>query len=164
MYKLLFLAIACCFCTVKISAQKEYTREYYDNGILKAKGWKIGTTKTDYWFHYHQNGAIAEQGGYKNNQKEGYWYFHSQNQKLSKEGHFKNNKAESWWIIYDIHTLNNKNRIIKKYQYQGNKKNGYGLLYKNNILFKAEKYINDQKIAEWTDVYSFKKDNPSASL
>lgn len=164
MHKLLLLVVICYFSNLEVIAQKKYHTEYYDNGFLKAKGWKIGAVKTDYWYQYHINGTIAEQGAYKDNQKEGYWYFFSQNQKLMKEGHFKNNKAESWWIIYDIDPLNNKSPIIKKYQYQGNLKNGYGLLYKNNMLFKAEKYVNDRKIAEWTDVYSFKKDNPSVFL
>ena len=80
-----------------------------------------------------------------------------------KEGHFIKDKAEKWWIIYDI-AGNKENRITRKYQYKNNKKNGYCLLYKNDKLFKAEKYSNDLKLGEWTDIFSFKKDNPNASL
>lgn len=144
--------------------QKEYYREFYDNGSIKAEGWKIGSQKVDYWYNYHPNGNISEQGHFRNNKRNGYWFFYSVKNKLTKEGHFTNDKAEKWWIIYDIAAGNQKDQITRKYQYQNNKKNGYCLLYKNDKLFKAEKYVDDQKIGEWTDAFSFKKDNPNASL
>ncbi|KAA1243867.1 toxin-antitoxin system YwqK family antitoxin [Aquimarina sp. RZ0] len=146
----------------QITIEKEYHREYYDNGLIKTEGWKINDQKTDYWFVYYPNGKVAEKGHFLHGKKEGYWYFYSQNNELLKEGHFKNNKAENWWIIYDI--ASSKTKITKKYQYQNDKKNGFCLLYKNDRLFKAEKYINDEKTGEWTDISSFKRDNPNASL
>ncbi|MCK8521115.1 hypothetical protein M0D21_06035 [Aquimarina sp. D1M17] len=140
-------------------SQKEYHYEYYSDGTLKAEGWKEGETKVDFWHFYYPNGRVSHEGHFRKNQKTGYWYYYSKESKLLKEGHFVNDKAEKWWIIYDI-----ANGITRKYQYQNNKKEGYCLLYKNNKLFKAERYINDVKTGEWTDVFSFKRDNPNASL
>ncbi|WP_299434843.1 hypothetical protein [uncultured Aquimarina sp.] len=164
MHKLFIILATFSFFGNQIKAQKEYHREYYSNGSIKAEGWKMDHQKIDYWYTYHSNGNISEQGHFRNNKKIGYWYFYSAENKLIKEGHFTNDKAEKWWIIYDIAAGNNKNQITRKYQYQNNKKNGYCLLYKNDKLFKAEKYIDDQKTGEWTDIFSFKKDNPNASL
>ncbi|WP_299218049.1 hypothetical protein [uncultured Aquimarina sp.] len=163
-HKFFIILVAYSFFGNQIMVQKKYQREYYSDGSIKAEGWKKDNQKVDYWYTYHPNGNILEQGHYRNNKKEGYWYFYSSESKLIKEGHFINDKAEKWWIIYDIAASSQKDQIIKKYQYQNNKKNGYCLLYKNDKLFKAEKYVDDHKMGEWTDVFSFKKDNPNASL
>ncbi len=163
-HKLFILLTASLFIGNEIFSQKEYHREYYSSGTIKAEGWLMNHQKINYWYSYHHNGNISEQGHFRNNKKEGYWYFYSEEGKLIKEGHFIKNKAEKWWIIYDIAPNDKKDKIIRKYQYRNNKKNGYCLLYKNNKLFKAEKYINDEKTGEWTDVFSFKKDNPNAPL
>jgi len=163
-YKASIIAAAILFFSFKTFAQKEYHIEYYTNGSIKAEGWKMKDQKVDYWFSYYPNGAIAKQGHFINNKKNGYWYFYSESNKLIREGHFIDDKAEKWWIIYDIATNNSRDQITKKYQYRNNKKNGYCLLYRNRKLFKAEKYVDDQKTGEWTDVFSFKKDNPNVSL
>ncbi|QKX04294.1 hypothetical protein HN014_05005 [Aquimarina sp. TRL1] len=147
-----------------LTVKKQYIKEYYESGMLKAEGWIMGATKTKYWIYYYPNGQIKKKGDYKNDKKNGYWYFYTKDRQLVKEGHFIDNKAEKWWIIYDIADNNSTIRITKKYQYQNNKKNGFCLIFKNDELFKAEKYINDQKMGEWTDVYSFRKDNPNAFL
>ncbi|MDH7447972.1 toxin-antitoxin system YwqK family antitoxin [Aquimarina sp. 2201CG14-23] len=164
MHKLIILIIGSSFLFNQTIDQKEYYREFYDNGSIKTEGWKMNNQKVDYWFTYFPNGKISAQGHFINNKKAGYWYFYSTNNKLIKEGHFINDKAEKWWIIYDIADNNKKNQIIRKYQYRNNQKNGYCLWYKNDKLFKAEKYINDKKTGEWTDAFSFKKDNPNVSL
>ncbi|MDY8134778.1 hypothetical protein [Aquimarina sp. 2201CG5-10] len=142
-----------------ITLAKEYHYEYYTDGTIKSEGWKLGDNKVDFWHFYYPNGKVSSEGHYINNQKHGYWYFYSDKSDLLKEGHFINDKAEKWWIIYDIAA-----GITKKYQYKNNKKEGFCLLYKNNKLFKAEKYINNMKTGEWTDIFSFKRDNPNASL
>ncbi len=160
----IYIVISLLFFSFQTSVEKEYHKEYYNDGSIKSEGWKIANQKTGYWYTYHTNGNVLEQGHYRNNKRQGYWYFYSLENKLIKEGHFINNKAEKWWIIYDIADGNKKNQTIRKYQYRNNKKNGYCLLYKNDKLFKAEKYVDDRKTGEWTDVFSFKKDNPNASL
>ena len=163
-HKLIILIIACSFLSFQTTIQKEYYREYYNDGSIKAEGWKMDNQKVNYWYSYHPNGTVSEKGHFVKNKKEGYWYYYSPQNKLIKEGHFINNKAEKWWIIYDIALDNQKSNVVRKYQYKNNKKNGYCLLYRNSRLFKAEKYVDDQKTGEWTDVFSFKKDNPNASL
>ncbi len=163
-YNLFVTLMACLYLSAGGMQEKEYIRSYYEDGTIATEGWLFQHQKTDYWFEYHPNGTIASKGHFKNDEKDGYWFFYTSDGKLYKEGHFVNNKAENWWIIYDIAALNKKTQITRKLQYQNNKKNGYCLLYKNGTLFKAEKYNNDQKTGEWTDVLSFKRDNPNASL
>ncbi len=141
------------------SYTKEYHREYYPTGEIKAEGWIMGEKKINFWIYYHQNGNIAQKGHFLNNQKNGYWFFYSTNNILKKEGHYINDKAEKWWVIYDS-TLD----LTKKCQYKNNKRDGFCLLYKKNKLFKAERYMSDLKTGEWTDLLSFKKDNPNISL
>jgi len=142
---------------------EEYRYEYYSNGVVKSKGWISDSNKKGYWYFYYPNGRVSKKGHFTNDEKDKYWYFYSQQGQLVKEGHFIKGKAEKWWIIYDI-AEKKENRVTRKYQYKNNKKNGYCLLYRNDKLFKAEKYNNDQKTGEWTDIFSFKKDNPNASL
>ena len=40
------------------SNEKNYQKEYYENGQLQAEGWSIGNEKLDYWYFYHPNGEI----------------------------------------------------------------------------------------------------------
>ncbi len=148
----------------QITVEKQYHKEYYQNGSIKAEGWKINDKKIDYWYEYYPNGQVAKEGHFYNNKKNGYWFFYTSDNKLAKEGHFIDNNAEKWWIIYDIASANKKTQITRKFQYRKNKKNGYCLLYKGKNLFKAEKYKDDKKTGEWTDIASFKRDNPNASL
>ncbi len=142
--------------TNNLEAQKSYHYAYYSDGSIKEEGWKIEETKIDYWISYFPNGQVAQKGHFKNNQRDGYWYFFSEEGKLEKEGHFKNDQADYWWTFYDFEA-----QIIRKYQYENNKKEGYCLLYKQDTLFKVERFKNDQKTGEWTDILSFKKDNPN---
>lgn len=75
----------------------------------------------------------------------------------------KKNNAEKCGIIYDIASPKS-DRIVKEYQFRDNKKNGYRLSYRNNILCMAEKFFNNLRIGEWFDFLAFKNDNPNASL
>ncbi len=160
MIQKIFIAALILLFSVNLSfSQKKYHHEYYSSGKLKSEGWKSGEAKVDFWYFYHNNGKVSKEGHFENNKKNGYWHFYSNQGELLKEGHFINNKAEKWWIIYDIAA-----KITRKYQYKNNKKEGYSLLYRNNKLFKAERYSNDRKTGEWTDIFSFKRDNPNTSL
>ncbi|MCX2764126.1 toxin-antitoxin system YwqK family antitoxin [Aquimarina muelleri] len=158
-HKIFILILLYPFMINQMISKKEYHYEYYVDGKLKGEGWKTEQVKIGFWHFYYPNGKVSHEGHYQNNKKNGYWYFYTEKNKLSKEGHFINDKAEKWWIIYDIAT-----KITRKYQYKNNKKQGYCLLYKNNKLFKVELFVNDKKTGGWTDIISFKRDNPNASL
>lgn len=145
------------FSANSIAPEKEYFYEHYTTGTLKAEGWKAGTYKEGFWHFYYPNGVISHEGHYNKNKKTGYWYYYSKDKKIVKEGHYKNNSATDWWVFKDL-----KTNITRKYEFKNNKKNGFCLSYKNNILFKAERYLNNIKTGEWTDVISFKRDNPNA--
>lgn len=139
--------------------EKMYEKEYHHNGNLKAEGWILNNIKTNFWFFYHDNGAVASKGHYENNEKSGYWYFYNSQGKVIKEGHYEKGIAQDWWIFYDLAT-NSKQKI----QYQNNQKNGFCLVYQGRKLQKVEKYVNDIHKGTWTDVRSFKRDNPEVSL
>ncbi|WP_432411840.1 toxin-antitoxin system YwqK family antitoxin [Rasiella sp. SM2506] len=135
--------------------EKNYQKEYYNNGTLKAEGWELGATKTDYWYFYYPNGEVASKGSFSNNKREGYWYFYDDNTTLLKQGHYQNGIAEDWWIFYDIAT-----QTEKRFQFKNDKKNGFAFIYKKGRLKRAEAYKNNQKTGEWTSIFAFKKDNP----
>ena len=139
--------------------EKNYQKEYYTNGTLKAEGWELGVTKIDYWYFYHPNGEIASKGSFSKDTKEGYWYYFTEAGTLIKEGHYQNGIAQDWWIFYDIatHTEN-------RFQFKNNEKNGFALIYKKGSLKRAEEYKNNQKVGEWTSIFAFKKDNPHVSF
>lgn len=139
--------------------EKMYSKEYHDNGNLKAEGWIYNDTKTNFWRFYHPNGEVASEGHYKDNAKSGYWHFYNTQGKVIKEGHYTNGVAQNWWIFYDLAT-NSKHKI----QYKNNQKNGFCLVYQGSKLQKVEKYVNDVHNGTWTDVRSFKRDNPEVSL
>ncbi len=100
-----------------------------------------------------------KKGHYRNNTKEGYWYFYSKNGVLEKEGHFIDGNMEHWWLFYD-----DRGTIDHKCQLTKGVKDGYCLRYENEKLISAEKYKKGEKVNEWYDFYSFKKDNDLSKL
>lgn len=162
-------------------SDKYFVYEYDAQGNLKAEGWLQNNKKVDFWYFYYPNGQVAEEGHYINGKKTlfwyfyypngklekeghynggnkvGYWYFYNKNGTVLKEGHYHNGIAENWWIFYE-------NQYKTIYQYQNNKKHGYALRYKDKKLLKAEKYIENEKVGEWTSIIAFKLDNPNVSL
>ncbi|RDY59419.1 toxin-antitoxin system YwqK family antitoxin [Flagellimonas nanhaiensis] len=142
-----------------VGKSKMYHREYYDNGLVKAEGWKQGDTKEDFWKHYFSNGKIQAQGHYKMDLKDGYWYFHNKEGKLEKEGHFKKGQQINWWLFYDAN-----GKINHKCQLRNGVKNGYCLKYTDEELKSAEKYKNGKKIKEWFSFDNFKRENKLSDL
>lgn len=139
--------------------EKMYAKEYNESGNLKSEGWLLNSSKTNFWKYYHMNGTIASEGHYEENNKSGYWYYYNSQGKIIKEGHYTQGIAENWWIFYDLATLK-----TEKIQYQNNKKNGFCLVYDGRKLIKVEKYVDDIHKGTWTDIRSFKRDNPEVSL
>ncbi len=138
----------------QIWCQRIYYKNYYANGNLKEEGWLVGNKKIDYWKFYYKNKALKKEGGYKNNLPTNYWYFYRKDGKKVKEGHFVNGKQNKWWLYYD--KMGNVNH---KCQLKNDKKDGYCLLYRKKQLIKAVKFKNGEKINEWSDFSSFKKEN-----
>lgn len=140
-------------------AVRMYNKEYHANGNLKAEGWIMDSEKTSYWYYYHENGELASKGHYKGNQKTNYWYYYKKNGSLEREGHYRQGIAENWWIFYDLATQGKR-----KTQYQNNKKNGFSLIYQKKKLIKVEKYTQDMFKGAWSDIRSFRRDNPDVKL
>jgi antitoxin component YwqK of YwqJK toxin-antitoxin module len=120
---------------LKVSAQKSYYKEYYENGKTKSEGWLNQNKKVDYWFYYFENG----------NKKE--------------EGHFKNNKKCNWWVFY-----NSNEEVNKKSQFENDETNGFSLFYRNSQIIRVEKHVMGKKIKEWNSSAEFKKDNNRSFL
>jgi len=140
-------------------SQKIYQKTFFVNGTLKEEGWLFNNQKNDYWKFYHKNGSIKKEGRFKNNLETKYWYFYSKSSTIEKEGHFKKGEKNNWRLFYD-----KNGNIHHKCQLKNNQKNGYCLLYKKKKLVKASKFKNGEKIKEWTDFSSFKKENSLSDL
>jgi len=149
----LFKTLCILFLLPSSNTEKEYIREYYDTGTLKAEGWTVNNLKEDYWMYYYPEGTTEKKGHYHKGKKHGYWYFYSGKNELVKEGHFDGGLMDDWWVFYE-------NEIHLKVQYSKDKRNGFGLVYHNKRLKKAIRFEEDKKVGEWSSVMSFKRDNP----
>lgn len=136
-----------------------YQKEYYETGKTKSAGWIYNDVKIGYWRFYHPNGKVSEQGYYKNNQRIKYWYFYSHFGKKISEGHYVNGKKSNWWLFF-----NTNGKLNHKCQLSNGIKNGYCLMYNNTKLTSAEKYKNGNKIKEWYDFSSFRRENNLSDL
>ncbi len=145
--------------SISLAAQKKYHKSYYNNGVLKEEGWQQNSIKIDYWKFYNPNGTIKKEGRYHRGKPIKYWYFYTRNGEKKEAGHFEKGIKSNWWVFYDRGSI-----IDMKCQFKNNKKNGYCLIYKNKKWVKAEKYSNDKKIKEWTDLKSFRKENKMSDL
>lgn len=135
-------------------SQEKYQKSYYKNDVLKAEGWIKDNKKTGYWKFYHRNGNLKKEGRFKDGLESKYWYFYSKNSVKEKEGHFSKGKQQKWWLFYD--KLGNLNH---KCQLKDNRKNGYCFIYVEKKLQKALQFKNGEKMKEWTDFSSFRKEN-----
>lgn len=99
--------------------------------------------------------------GWINNQKhkKGYWYYYYLNGKVKSEGHYKENKKTKWWVFY------NEDGTVKfKCQFKKDLKDGYSLCYKENKLYKSEKFKENKKLNEWFSISDFRKENNLSDL
>ena len=119
----------------------------------------INGIKENYWKFYYPNGVTQKEGHFHQNKPINYWYFYYLNGNLESEGHYINGKKNNWWLFYDT-----MKKINHKCQLVNNQKNGYCLIYKNEKLIAASKYISGNKIKEWTNFASFKKENKLSDL
>ena len=113
------------------SEDKTYVKNYYSNGKLESEGWFSKKEKINYWFFYYENG------------------------KKKEEGHYIANNKEKWWLFYDTN-----GQLLRKTEFKKNKPNGLSILYKNEIIYKAEKYKMGIKTNEWISLADYQKDNP----
>lgn len=139
--------------------EKTYSKTYYANGNIKAEGWIVNSKKNGYWKFYYQNSQLKKEGHLSKDKPTKYWYFYRDNGILESEGHYENGTKANWWIYYDM-----TEKVHHKCQLKNNQKNGYSFIYNNNKIVKAAKFKNGEKIKEWTDFKSFKKDNKLSDL
>ena len=147
------------FIVMPLYAQQTYHKSYYDNGKIEKEGWIKDNQKTAYWKFYYKNGNLSKEGHFSGGLETKYWYFYRQDSSKEKEGHFENGQQIDWWLFY-----NNYGTLNFKCQFKNDLEHGYRLCYKGEELQKIEQYKNGQKIKEWTDIESFKKDNKLSDL
>jgi antitoxin component YwqK of YwqJK toxin-antitoxin module len=147
------------FTGMLIAQQKTYHKSYDTNGILEEEGWVKNGLKNEYWITYFPNKIIAAKGHFKAGLKEKYWYFYQPNGALEKEGHFSLGLMSDWWVFYD-----EKGAVIRKIQYEKDKKKGYCIQYEKGKIIKIEKYLADVSIGEWEDLKSFELENDLKNL
>ena len=147
------------FANEKSLYEKTYTKKYYASGKLKAEGWIVASKKIGYWKFYYPNGSLKKEGHLSNDKRTKYWYFYRDNGSIESEGHYDSDAKTNWWLFYDI-----TEKINHKCQLKHGKKNGYCFIYNNNKIISASKFKDGNKINEWTDYKSFKKDNKLSDL
>ncbi len=136
------------------NAQLQYKKEYNASNTLLSEGWVENGIRVKYWKFYTAQGKLKEAGHFAAGKRAGYWYFYNENGTKTAEGSFANDEKTNWWKFY----VNGKKESAV--QYSNNLRNGYCLRYSNGDVYKCEKYKNDSKISEWTDMASFMRDNP----
>lgn len=147
------------FLVKPLYAQQTYHKSYDKNGRIENEGWIKHNQKTAYWKFYYENGNLKKEGHFLDGLETKYWYFYRQDSSIEKEGHFELGKQNDWWVFY-----NNSGKLLFKCQFKNDVENGYRLCYKNEELQKIEQYKNGQKIKEWADLESFKKENKISDL
>jgi hypothetical protein len=148
------LLLAFILLSAAANAQLQYKKEYNTSSTLLAEGWTENGSRVKYWKFYTTEGKLKEEGHFTAGKRSGYWYFYNGNGTKTAEGSFVNDEKTNWWKFY----VNGKKESAV--QYSSNQRNGYCLRYNNGDVYKCEKYKNDNKISEWTDMTSFMRDNP----
>ena len=136
------------------SIKPEYSKTYYEDGVLKSEGWIIDMKKEKYWYFYHKNGRLKSKGHFRKNIKTGYWYFYNSNNKLTMEGSFENGKKSDWWKIY-------KSDTIEEVKYKNSQKEGLSIYRISGKPVKAEFYVKGKRTHEWFSLKQFRKEYPS---
>ncbi len=134
--------------------QKTYQKNFFDNGTIKSEGWIENNQKIDYWKFYYKNEVLQKEGHFLNDKETEFWYFYTESGTKKSEGHFRKGKKNKWWLFYD-----ENEQINHKCQLKNNQKNGYCFHYKIKKIVKSEKYKAGEKLKEWTDFKSFRKEN-----
>lgn len=145
------------FLLPSLDTEREFKKEYFDNGALKGEGWVNNNLKDGYWVYFFNDGATQKKGHYYKGKEHGYWYFYNLENKLLKEGHFNDGWMHGWWTFYE-------NETQLKVTYNKNKRDGFGLIYSNTKLIKAIKFEKDKKVGEWLSLKSFRRDNPQVQF
>jgi hypothetical protein len=148
------LFIAFTLLIITANAQLLYKKEYTAGKTLLSEGWMENNTRVKYWKFYTADGKLREEGHFTAGKRSGYWYFYNEAGTKTAEGSFANGEKTNWWKFY----VNGKKESAV--QYSSNQRNGYCLRYNNGDVYKCEKYKNDSKTGEWTDMASFREDNP----
>lgn len=154
-----FLIKTICFLFLfpSLDTEREFKKEYFDNGALKGEGWVKNNLKDGYWVYFFTEGGKQKKGHYTKGKKQGYWYFYGRKNELLKEGHFNDGWMHGWWTFYE-------NETQLKVTYNKNKRDGFGLIYSNKRLIKAIKFENNKKVGEWLSLKVLEETIPKCSF
>lgn len=97
-----------------------FFKEYYRNGILKAKQFYVNDTLNDTSFFYHKNGKLQSVQIYKDKLKDGCWRNYNDKGLLISEIFFKNNYFDSTCSEYSYRSA----KLLKRIRYKVGVKHG----------------------------------------
>ena len=97
-----------------------FFKEYYRNGILKAKQFYVNDSINDTSLFYHDDGKLKSIQIYKNKLKNGCWRNYNKKGLLISEIFFKNNVFDSTCSEFSYRSA----KLLKKIRYKEGLKNG----------------------------------------
>jgi hypothetical protein len=132
----------------------EYSKTYYDNGVLKSEGWIINNMKEKYWYYYFKDGSIKSEGHFENDVKTDYWFFYNKKGDIVEQGNFDQGQKSGWWKIHHGDT-------IEEVRYIKSNKEGLSIYRLKGKPVKAEFYRKNIKTHVWYSLKAFKKEYPN---
>lgn len=128
-----------------------YTREFYRNGVLKARQFYVNDSLDDTSAIYYPDGKLQSLQVYKNKRKHGCWKEYNKEGKLYSEIFFKNGFLDSTSSNYTYRT----GRLLTRVTYKRGRKNGLEERYYANGKPLSRMQYDDGRpcpgLKEWAD-------------
>lgn len=126
-----------------------YLKEYYRDGILKAKQFYVNDTLDDSTLIYHANGRLKTVQVYKNKLKHGCWKEFNKEGQLYSEIFFKEDLMDSASSKYSYRS----NHLLTRVRYKHGMKNGAEEHYYPNGKLKSIEYYSEGALCKGTKEY-----------
>jgi len=115
--------------------------KYYQNGVLKVKGFYKQNKKDSIWFDFFENGMKLSKIEYENDLKNGIYVKYFEN--IIDSGYYKQGKKDSLWYKYNL-----KGTLNSFGYYKNDKKNGIWKYYDNGYIERTETFLDNIKQGE----------------
>lgn len=117
------------------------TKEYYDTGVLKAKGSILAGERAGEWKQYYENGELFQLGNYVKGKEDGLWKIFHENGQLRQLGHFTYGQQTGTWRFF--HPNGNKEGVGELIK---GKRNGIWTWYHPNETLFTEREWDHGKL------------------
>lgn len=170
----LFTAVHLLLSTCFLTAQSKLTKEYYDNKVLGAQGYRTADGKNEgAWDYYYQSGVLQAKVNFQNGLRHGQYEEFYDNGLLMTKGLFANDKKEGTWEDYydsgvkkatefyragdfvGENTYYDQSGKIAEKRYWDSKPGNLMIkgYYPNGQLKKQEFYESAKEAGKWTGYY-----------